>query len=169
MKIRNLFLPSVALGAAFMLMTPAESESFTLLGHSLATGQADFRVFNNFLDSNSNNNTTPHDNFPGYTGAVMALWKGVTEWSSAPHGNGAGDPHQGILGSGNSSFDPFFTGEATGVGVIGNNIISGLNQNGGSTIAFMQGSSSGWWIRFYDGDKVFADGPGTNIGFNYDL
>ena len=169
MKIRNLFLPSVALGAAFLLMTPKESTGFALLGHSLATGQSDFRVFNNFLDSNSNNNVTPHDNFPGYTGAVMALWKGVVEWSSAPHGDGGGDPHQGILGSGNSSFDPMFNGEATGIGVIGNNIISGLNQSGGSTIAFMQGGSSGWWIRFYDGDKVFADGPGTGIGFNYDL
>ncbi len=168
MKIRNLFLPSIALGATFLMMTPAESTGFAVLGHSLAPLQADFRIFNNFLDAQANNNNVEHVNFPGYSGAVSALWKGAIEWSSGPHGDGSGDPHQGILGSGNSAFDPIFNGEANGVGVIGNNIISSLNQNGGSTIAFMQGGSSGWWIRFYDGDKTFADGPGTFIGFSND-
>jgi hypothetical protein len=168
MKIRNLFLPSVALGAAFLVATPEESKGFTLLGHSLNPNQADFRVFNNFTDSAANNNTTPHDQYPGYTGAVMALWKGVTEWGSEAHGDGSGDTQQAVIGSGGSSFDPIFNGEATSTGVIGNNIISELNQNGGGVLAFMQGGSNGWWIRFHS-NHTWADGPGTVSGSQFDL
>ena len=163
MKIRNLFLPSIALGATFLMMTPAESTGFSVLGHSLSPTQADFRVFNNFLDAQANNNTVITENYPGYSGATLAIWKAVAEWSSGPHGTGAGDPSQAVIGSGGSSFDPIFNGEATGTGVIGNNIISSLNQNGGSTLAFMQGGSNGWWVRFYE-NWTWADGPGVAIG-----
>ena len=168
MKIRNLFLPSVALGAAFLMMTPKESTGFSLLGHSLSTSQADFRVFNNFTDTAANNNTVGTTQYPGYTGSVMAIWKGAAEWSSGPHGDGNGDPSQAVIGSGGSSFDPIFNGEANGVGSIGNNILSELNQNGGGVLAFMQGGSTGWWIRFHS-NHTWADGPG-NIPFNqFDL
>jgi hypothetical protein len=169
MKIRNLFLPSIALGAAVLLSTPEESQAFNLLSHSLSPNQNDFRILNTFQDTGANNNTTPDDQFPGYTGAVMALWKGCIEWSSGIHGDGTGDPHQAVLGSGGSSFDAMFNGEAGGVGSIGNNIISPLDQNGGGVLAFMQGGSSGWWIRFYE-SVSWSDGPGTFIGGgNFDL
>jgi hypothetical protein len=165
MKIRNLFLPAFAVGTAIVFTTPKQSEGFALLGHSLSVTETNFRVFNNFQDSQSNNNTTADPNWPGYTGAIMAIWKGVMEWGSRKHGDGSGDPHQpGLLGSGNSNYDPFFTGEATNVGSIGNNIHSALNQNGGGTLAFMQGGSFGWWVRYYD-NHTWSDGPSQSLPF----
>ena len=166
MKILKLTLPAVALGAAVVLSTPKESHGFSLLGFSLSPNQSEFRVFNNFQDSTANNNITPNDNFPGALGAVMAIWKGVAEWKSELHGDGTGDPHQfSGLGSGNSNFDPIFNGEANSVGFIGSNIHSAIpNSNGGGTLAFQQGGSGGWWIRYYE-DHTWADGPGTSIPF----
>ncbi|MFT5285035.1 MAG: hypothetical protein ACI8TQ_001196 [Planctomycetota bacterium] len=165
MKLRNLFLPSIALGAAILLSTPEPSEGFSTLGFSLSTGQSDFRIHNNFLDAQSNNNTNPHLQFPGYTGAVMALWKGAIEWGSSLHGNGSGDQSQLMdLGSGGSSFDPIFVGEAPGVGGLNDNISSALDQDSGGTLAFVEGASSnGWRMRFLDTNWNWADGPGNFI------
>ena len=168
MKIRNLLLPSIVAGAAIVLSTPQESTAFSLLNHTLSTAQSDFRVFNNFLDVQANNNTNTSATFPFWTGASQAIWKGCIEWSSDPHGGGGGDPHQSELGSGDSNFDPIFTGAATSTGNIGDNVHSALNQSDGGVLAFMQGGSFGWWIRYYDG-WTWNDGPGTNIGGNIDL
>ena len=82
MKIRNLFLPSIVLGTAIVVSTPQESHGFALLGHSLSPNQSDFRVFNNFLDAATNNNTNTTATFPFWGGAFQAVWKGCVEWQS---------------------------------------------------------------------------------------
>jgi hypothetical protein len=167
MKIRNLILPSV-LGSAIVLSAPQPSHGFNLLGHSLSISQNDFRVFNNFLDASANNNTNTTTTFPFWEGAFQAIWKACIEWGSDPHAGGGGDPHQPELGSGDSNFDPIFTGEATSTGNIGDNVHSALNQNGGGTFAFMQGGGFGWWCRYYE-NWTWNDGPGVFIGNNIDL
>ena len=83
MKLHNFVLPGLALGAAALLIAPGEdSYGFSKIGGSLGTAQRDFRVFNNFADPASNNNVTPHPQFPGWLGAEMAIWKGYVEWGS---------------------------------------------------------------------------------------
>lgn len=161
MKIRNLILPAIAVGTAVVFTTPKESHGFALLGHELSVSETNFRIENDFLDATANNNGAIHPNWPGYNGAILAIWKGIMEWGSEFHGDGTGDPHQPTgLGSGNSNFDPFFTGEATGTGSIGNNIHSSLDQDGGGTLAFMQGGSFGWWVRYFE-NHTWSDGPGS--------
>jgi hypothetical protein len=168
MKIRNLILPSIVLGSAILVSTPQESHGFSLLGHSLSTNQSDFRVFNNFLDPSANDNTSTTTTFPFWGGAFQAIWKGCIEWSSDPHAGGGGDPHQAELGSGDSNFDPIFSGEATSTGNIGDNVHSALNQDGGGTFAFMQGGSFGWWCRYFE-NWTWNDGPGAFIGGQIDI
>lgn len=164
MKIFKLVLPALGLGLGATLLMPQSSEGYSLIGFALNQNQRDFRVFNNFTDANANNNTTPHANFPGYTGAVMAIWKGGIEWGSELHGNGNGDPSQsGDLGSGGANFDPSFQGNATGVGGINDNIHSELSGSGGGVLAFTESpSSNGWRIRYYSSWN-WDDGPGTSI------
>jgi hypothetical protein len=161
MKIRNLILPSIVLGSAILVTAPQESHGFATLGHSLNPNQSDFRVYNNFLDAQANNNTSQVSQFPGWDGAELAVWKGCVEWSSDPHGDGSGDPLQAELGSGDSNFDPMFSGAATSTGSIGDNVHSALDQSGGGVLAFMQGGGSGWWCRYYD-SWTWYDGPGNN-------
>ncbi|MAF66541.1 MAG: hypothetical protein CMJ84_12905 [Planctomycetes bacterium] len=165
MRIKNLILPSVALGTAALMTLPAqEAEGYTLLGFALSQTQRDFRIYNNFTDSQANNNQVPDDNFPGYQGAVMAIWKGSIEWQSALHNDGNGDPHQnGGLGSGGANFDPSFQGEHTSTGGINDNVHSGLSGGSGGVLAFTESpSSNGWRIRYYE-SWTWHDGPGTNI------
>ena len=96
MNTKLLLLPSLCLGGTALLLLPLrESEAFSKIGGSLNTGQRDFRVFNNFADAASNNNTTSPSQFPGWDGAELALWKGAIEWSSLIHGDGTGDPQGG--------------------------------------------------------------------------
>ena len=168
MKIKNLVLPSILVGATALVAAPEESQGFSLLGHSLGTSQADFRVFNNFIDAAANNNTVTTTSWPGWGGAFQSIWKGCVEWSAHPHAGGGGDPSQSIVGSGQSNFDPIFSGEATSTGSIGDNVHSALNQNGGGTLAFMQGGSFGWWCRYYE-NWTWNDGPGAGIGGDIDL
>src|SRR5262245_56945818 len=106
MKIQAFLLPSVALGAAAVLLSPAmESHGFTTIGGNLSTDQRDVRVFNNFVDAVANNNVTPDAHFPGYDGAEAAFWRSGLEWGSGLHGDGGGDPHQPAgLGSGGANF-----------------------------------------------------------------
>ena len=164
MKFRNLLLPSIVAGAALLLAAPPESPAFALLGYKLGTQQSDFRIFNNFLDPAANNNTSQTPQFPGWDGAELAIWKGCVEWSSDPHGDGGGDPHQAELGSGKSNFDAMFTGAATTVGAIGDNVHSALNQSNAGVLAFTQGTPNGWRIRYYE-NWVWRDGPGTGDGY----
>ena len=162
MNIKLFVLPVGALAAASLLLTPTESVGFTTIGGTLSQGQRDFRVFNNFSDSAANNNTTPDANWPGYTGADMAIWKGSVEWASEPHGGtGAGDPTQTAVGGSGANFDPVWQGNATGVGNSNDNIHSELSGSSGGTLAFTETPiSDGWRIRYYEA-WTWADGPGT--------
>jgi len=153
---------ALALGVIGTLSTPADSGAFALLGHTLGNGQRDFRVFNNFTDGSANNNNAPHQNFPGSAGAVMAIWKGHAEWSSVDFGgDGAGDPQQSKLGNREANFDNTFQGLATSSGSASQNIHSELSGGSGGVLAFMQGGSNGWWVRYY-ASWTWQDGPGNN-------
>ena len=147
---------------------PVSTDGFSLLSHSLGVNQRDFRVFNNFADVSANNNTTPHVNFPGATGATMAIWKGHVEWQSLPHGsgNGSGDPVGGnSLGSGGANLDFSYQGETNSYC---NNCRTHrvLPGSSGTTLAYQTGGSA-WHIRYYE-THTWHDGPG-NIGGGYDI
>lgn len=172
MKAYRIVLPSLALGAATLLLAPGPTSqaTFTLTGQSLGISQRDFRVFNNFSDAASNNNVTPDPMFPGYDGAELAIWKGVVEWGSLPHGDGSGDPVNGnVLGSGGANYDPAWAGNASASTT--NNNIHGATNGGGAcstngVIAFAElPSDNGWRIRYCDNQWIFDDGPG-NVGIN---
>jgi hypothetical protein len=152
------------LGLCTALVVGAErSPAYTIQGWDLDLSQRDFRVFNNFLDVEANDNQTPDPNFPGYQGAVMAIWKASVEWGCTLHGDGNGDPHQpGDLGSGGANFDVTFQGEASGVGGVNDNVHSALSGGGGGMIAFTEGGASGWRIRYYEA-WTWEDGPGTTL------
>jgi hypothetical protein len=170
MNIRKMVLPVAVLGTAAAMLVPVEqTEGYALLGFTLPTTQRDFRVWNNFTDTQANNNQTPDGNFPGYQGAVMAIWKGTVEWGSQLHGNGNGDPHQfGGLGSGGANFDASFQGLAVSSGGINDNIHSEISGCSGGVLAFTESPDSfGWRIRYYQ-CWTWEDGPGTFIP-NLDL
>ena len=169
MKKLQLSIPAIALAAALGLTLSPDSDGFSKLGGFLGTNNRDFRIFNNFTDASANNNTTPDQNFPGYDGAEMAIWKASIEWGSRLHGNGQGDPHQpGDLGSGFANFDPSFQGNADIVGQIGDNTHSEISGNGGGVLAFAEGGGSlGWRIRYYQ-NVLWRDGPDTG-GSGFDL
>ena len=163
-------IPVAGVLLAALALIPDESIGFTTLGGSLGINQRDFRVYNNFTDATANDNVTPDPRFPGFVGAPLAIWKACIEWGSEPHADGGGDPHQSILGSGGSNFDPSFQGLTNQVGGQNANIHSAISGNDGSTLAFMEGSfggvSDGWRIRYFEGWE-WDDGPGTNIsGFD---
>ena len=166
MKFSLVIPTGLALAAAAVFTGGNTTEGFTVIGHNLSLDQRDFRVFNGFTNSGANDNTTPHPEFPGATGAVMAIWKGAIEWGSRLHGTGSGDSTQnGGLGSGGANFDPSFQGEANVVGNLGDNICSAISGNSGGVLAFVEVIPNGnWRMRFYTGWN-WADGPGT-IGFS---
>jgi hypothetical protein len=167
-KLARLVPPAALTASALVLWLPG-ALGFNLLGHALAPPQRDFRIFNNFVDPTANDNQAPDAAFPGATGAVLAIWKGCVEWSSTLHGDGSGDPHQPYgLGSGGANFDPSFQGEASGPGMIGDNIHSALAGSSPGIVAFWEGGGSGWRIRYYE-DHDWEDGPDANIGALYDL
>jgi hypothetical protein len=164
MQLKKLILPAAALCGAALLLVPEDSQAFVTFGFQLPLTQRDFRVFNNFSDASANNNTTAHPNFPGYTGAVMAIWKGSVEWGSGAHNNGQGDSQQTSLGNGGANFDPSFQGLATGIGGANDNIHSELVGDQGGTLAFTEGvGSDGWRIR-YISVWTWQDGPGAISG-----
>ena len=165
MQIKNLILPAIALSIGGAFLIPAQTvEAYSLLGWSLPQSQRDFRVYNNFTDTAANNNQTPDPAFPGYQGAVMAIWKGCVEWGSRLHGDGSGDPHQpNGLGSGGANFDPSFQGLATGIGSSSENIHSEISGGSGGVLAYTEGAGGvGWRIRYYR-NWTWNDGPGTNV------
>jgi hypothetical protein len=170
MKISSLVLPSIALGAATLLIVPGASlEAFTFTGAILPLNQRDFRVRNNFADAATNNNNTPAAMYPGALGVFQATWKGVAEWGSQLHGDGTGDPTQGMVGSGGANFDGFWAGLSTGVGNVGDNVISAVSGCSAGVLAFAESTtSSGWRIRFCDDSFTFADGPGS-VGGHVDF
>jgi Matrixin/IPT/TIG domain len=171
MKILHTVLATSGLVAAALavsaLSAPVDTAAFDTLGGSLGQGQRDFRVFNNFSDASANNNTTPHANFPGATGAIMAIWKGHVEWGSEPYaGNGLGDgvSSNPILGSGGANFDNIFQSTHTSAGGSNGNVHSELAGGGGSTLAFtLTPISDGWQIQYYS-SWTWQDGPGSVTG-----
>ena len=157
----------VAAGAVVLVMislflTNGTLLSYKLLGFNIGLSQRDVRVYNNFSDAASNNNTTPDPDFPGTLGAVMALWKGCIEWGSEQMGSSS-------WGSGGANFDPVYVGEASSGGTNTSNIISARSDSSGSTLAYCICSGNGWKIKFYDGNWVWADGPGNTPGGQIDL
>jgi hypothetical protein len=161
----------LALACAVFLLRPSDPRAFTTIGGSLDTNQRDVRVFDNFADSESNNNTTFIPQFPGTTGLEQAAWKAIVEWGSLAHGDGGGDPTQPQIGSGGANFDPSWQGSATEVGGTDSNTISAISSCAGGTLAFTETPiDDGWRIRFCDG-FTWHDGPGTISGTinNFDI
>jgi hypothetical protein len=164
MQLKRLILPAAVLTGAALLLVPEDSQAFVTFGFQLPLTQRDFRVFNNFSDASANNNTTAHPNFPGYTGAVMAIWKGSIEWGSGPHNNGQGDTQQTTLGNGGANFDPTFQGLATGIGGSNDNVHSELVGDQNGVLAYTEGvGDNGWRIRYLS-VWSWQDGPGAISG-----
>jgi len=169
-NLNQLILPAVAFSGAAVLLFPATTEALGGPPQLLQPGQRDFRIFNNFTDPEANDNTTPDPNFPGYTGAPLAIWKACTEWSSELHGGtGNGDPHQpGGLGSGGANFDAVFQGLATDVGGTDSNTFSELIGSDNGILGFTElPINDGWRIRFYS-TWTWDDDPGTTT-FDNDI
>jgi hypothetical protein len=164
MNPKLLVLPAFSIAGAALLLAPARpSAAFAKLGGLLNENQRDVRVFDNFADASANNNVTPDSQFPGWVGVELAVWKGAVEWSSRPHGTGAGDPLNGnVLGDGGANFDPLWVGAAVGIGNSNTNIVSAIDTcGGGGTLAYTETPiSDGWRIRFCD-EWTWDDGPGT--------
>jgi hypothetical protein len=154
----------LAVAAVTWLSRPMVAAAFALTGESLALDQRDFRVFNNFLDPQANDNTIPHPNFPGYTGATMAIWKAHAEWGSEPRGgNGLGDglASNVNIGDGAANFDNSFQGLAEDNGGINGNVHSASSNLGGGVISIVTfPCTDGWQIQYND-DFVWDDGPGS--------
>ncbi|MFK5956009.1 MAG: matrixin family metalloprotease [Planctomycetota bacterium] len=153
---------ALLVGSTFLAM-PETAEGFTTLGgnQSLSLGQRDFRHFNEFT-GNGNNNTVIHSNWPQYTGADLAMWKGGAEWNARAHGTGLGDSSQGVVGSGVANFSFFWEGAANGIGGTNDNIISSIGGSSGGVLAYTETPiTTGWRIRFYRTAWNWQDGPGT--------
>ncbi|HZL99661.1 MAG TPA: matrixin family metalloprotease [Planctomycetota bacterium] len=146
------------------LARPTQLAGFTLTGESLALDQRDFRVFNNFTDPQANDNVAPHPNFPGHTGAVMAIWKAHCEWGSLPRGgNGLGDglASNANLGDGGANFDNTFQGLASSGGGTNGNVHSASPGLGGGLLAFTATPASDGWSIVYGDAWSWDDGPGA--------
>ena len=164
-------LPALVLGGAALLLAPARSsEAFSTIGGNLSESQRDVRVHDNFLDATANDNAAAAAQFPGWTGAELALWKAIVEWGSRLHGDGSGDPlNANVLGDGGANFDAFWAGSADGIGTGNNNIASAQTScGGGGTLAYCETPiTDGWRIRFCD-EWTWDDGPGS-VGLRWDI
>jgi hypothetical protein len=157
--ILRLGAAALALGLCALLLAPA-AQGFTVWYWALTVSSADVRVFNNFADAEANDNVTPDPNFPGYTGATLAIWKASVEWGSTLHGTGGGDPTQpGDLGSGGSNFDPTFQGAALGPGPVGDNVHSAVATLGGGLVAWTEVTPLGGWRTLYSDAFQWDDDP----------
>jgi hypothetical protein len=161
---------ATGLGIAGVILGPSpEIRAFSTLGHALGLDQRDVRVFDNFADPEANDNTTPHPNWPGYTGAELAVWKAAVEWGSILHGDGSGDPSQpGDVGSGDSNFDPTWQGNAPSFGSATSNVVATTNLGGGGVIATTDLGRDGWRILLNEA-FVWDDGPGAPVGSAMDI
>jgi hypothetical protein len=162
----------LAAAAATWLSRPTVAAAFTTLGESLGLDQRDFRVFNNFADTQANDNTIPHPNFPGHTGAVMAIWKAHAEWGSEPRGgNGLGDglASNPVLGDGGANFDNTFQGLARDSGGANGNVHAALPGLGGATLTLVMTPAADGWQILYNDDFTWDDGPGPPVFGALDL
>ncbi|MDA1264843.1 MAG: matrixin family metalloprotease [Planctomycetota bacterium] len=160
MRLSPLLLPTATVFAGGWFLLPS-AQAWVELGFFLSTEHRDFRVWNNFGDPEANDHTVEHPNFPGYTGATVAIWKGAVEWGSRLHGDGEGDPSQPAgLGSGGANFDPSFQGLAQVAGSVGDNIHSELQGCSGGTHAFTEFFLDGSGSRtFYYSCWKWEDDP----------
>lgn len=148
-------------GASFFVMSDS-AVGYSTIGGNLNLGQRDFRVYDNFNGSSANNNTTNNSNWPGYTGAELAIWKGGAEWNSRPHGDGSGDSSQTDVGSGGANFTFFWEGMANGIGGSNDNIVSSIDGSSGGVLAYCETPiNDGWRIRFYGDAWSWQDGPSS--------
>jgi hypothetical protein len=173
MKLHSLLISGLVLGGTALLVAPAEQAvAFTKIGGSLGLGQRDFRINQTtFNDAAANNNVTPHPMFPGQLGAFMAIWKGVVEWGSGPHGDGTGDPlGSNVLGSGGANFDSLFAGLCTSTGGTDDNTINvQANCGGTGVLAFTETPISTGWRIFFCDEWTWADGPSSIGGAQFDI
>jgi len=161
---------SAALSLAAAVAVPTQLAAFSVIGDALPLDQRDFRVFNNFTNPEANDNTVPHPNFPGHTGAVMAIWKAHCEWGSLPRGgNGLGDgvSSNPVIGDGGANFDNTFQGLAASSGGTNGNVHS-VGPGGGGIIAFTTMPAGGGWSIVYADNFTWQDGPG-NVTSGLDL
>jgi hypothetical protein len=166
MKIAALAMPCLAGSLALVVLGPRTVSGYATTGESLSLAQRTVRVFDDFSAAQANNNTTPDPDWPGFTGAELAIWKAATEWGSALHGGtGNGDPTQpGDLGSGNANFDAYWVGNASSVGSANSNTHSEISGSSGGVFAFTETpTGDGWRIRYY-GVWTWQDGPGPEAG-----
>lgn len=164
----SLWLLIALLGGAW-LYAPS-STAFSVNGSTLSLDKRHFRVFNNFADPEANNQLFPQPQFPGATGAEAAIWKGFMEWCSVFHGNGGGDPTGNIIGQSGANIDFSWQGNASGIGEVGDNVVSAITSCSGAVVAFTENSPvEGWRIRFCDNGFVWEDGPDLPQPGNYDI
>lgn len=164
MKLSRTIAPLSILGVAILLNLPSQGGAYSLLGTSNNAANNGFQVNQaSFTDAASNNNVTPDVNFPGATGAAMALWKAAVEWNSELRGgNGNGDPLQpGGLGSGNSNYDFHYHGTCTSTGGNLSAVVSGTGFLGSGVFAVTQIGNNGWKMSFDDSQWNWVDGPGN--------
>ena len=168
MKILRTAPTLLAAAAAAWLVAPTPLLGFSTIGTNLDLTQRDFRVLNNFADPEANDNQTPDAQFPGYQGAVMAIWKASVEWGSALHGTGDGDPSQpGGLGSGGANFDPTFQGLA--LDDTSDNIHLAVADNGSGLCGFVSVGVGGGWQITYCESILWDDGPGDPVSEAIDI
>ena len=151
--------------AAALLWSPG-GEAFVMTGESLGLDQRGFRVHDNFTDPMVTSQTAQHPQFPGASGAALAIWKAVAEWGSDLHGDGTGDPHQPFgLGSGASNFDAQYIGLAPDPGGPDDNVFSQIDGSNLGIVAFTETPvGDGWRIRFYRDPWDWHASP-ANIAF----
>lgn len=156
----KLALAAVAIAA--VCLPPERARGWSASGFSLDLDQRDVRVFDNFEDPTANDNASPSANFPGATGAELAIWKAVVEWGSERHGNGGGDPHQpGDLGSGGANFDPSWQGAAPDVGEVDGNVFSAVGGSAPGVFGWAEATGAGGWRARFPETWLWKDGPGT--------
>jgi len=154
---------SGAVALTALLSLPTITAAFSTNGESLGLDQRDVRVFNNFLDAQANDNAFPHGNFPGASGAPLAIWKAHAEWGSLPRGgNGLGDglASNPVLGSGGANFDNTWQGLASSAGGSNGNVHSAAPLGGALTALTETPIGDGWKITYNDA-FVWDDGPGA--------
>ncbi len=166
---KSILAPTLCLGLASLLLLPAQDAgAFSKIGGSLSVNQRDVRLFNNFVDTISNNNVRGFLDFPHALGAEQAIWKGAAEWGSAPRTD-HGDISQSEIGNGLANFDPQWHGNSTGVGTTNHNTVSPISSCSSGVLAYLESPiSDGWRIRFCE-TWFWADGPANIGGGTYDL
>lgn len=175
MKLRSILFSGafsgLALGGAALLVVPgAPTFGFVKLATSLGLGQRDVRIHDNFADAASNNNMTFQSQFPAQRGAELAVWKGIVEWGSGPHGNGTGDPTQTNLGDGGANFDGAWMGKAESPGMTNHNIVAASSVCSPGVVSFTeQPSHDGWRISLCDNGRIWSDGPDVILGTEFDI